>query len=158
MISIQELGAIGETLGGIAVVATLFYLSVQVKHVRSETRRMSLIESNRVYNDIFIGAMNSPDLARVIMKAASDYESLQVDEQFMLTQYLGATINATEISCDAIAQDGFKSEEVGSADALLSYFFSSPGTLEHWNAYESNYTPPFRQTVNEYLTAKRVST
>ncbi len=95
--------------------------------------------------------MNSPELANVVMKATADYASLQVAEKFMLTQYLGATINATEISCHAIAHGGFRNEEAGSVEGLLAYFFSLPGALEHWNAYESGYTLPFRQVVNKYL-------
>lgn len=150
MMTFQELGALGEILGGIAVIATLFYLSIQVKHVRNETKRTSLIEANRVYNDIFIGAMSSPELARVYSKAAKEYMSLTPEEKFILAQYLGATINAAEISHDAITKGGFGSDEIGSIEALLNHFFSLPGANEFWAASSSYYTPSFRRRVDEH--------
>jgi len=36
----EEIGAIGQVLGSIAVFVTLVYLSVQVNHARQETRRL----------------------------------------------------------------------------------------------------------------------
>ena len=151
MMTIQELGSLGEILGGIAVIATLFYLAIQLKHVRKETKRASLIEANRVYNDIFLGAINSPDLARVVTKASREPASLEAEEQFILSQYLAATINAAEISFDAIAHGGFGSDEVGSMESILNHFFSLPGAPEYWENYSSNYTPPFIRRVNEHL-------
>jgi len=35
----DAVGAIGEVLGSVAVLVTLGYLAVQVKHARAETRR-----------------------------------------------------------------------------------------------------------------------
>ena len=152
--TLQDLGALGEILGGIAVIATLFYLAVQLKHVRKETKRASLIEANRVYNDIFLAVINSPDLARVVTKAAKELGSIDAEEQFILTQYLASVINAAEISFDAIANGGFSSDEVGSMEALLNHFFSLPGAAEHWANFHESYTPPFIRRVNDHLADK----
>ena len=40
--TVMELGALGEFLGVFALVATLIYLSIQVRHARSESEKAVL--------------------------------------------------------------------------------------------------------------------
>lgn len=37
--TIQELGAIGELIGGVAVIATLIYLTIQTRQAKQHTKR-----------------------------------------------------------------------------------------------------------------------
>jgi len=41
--TIMELGALGEFLGVFALVATLIYLAIQVRHARNESEKVVLI-------------------------------------------------------------------------------------------------------------------
>ena len=67
--SIQDLGAIGEILGGIAVLVTLIYLAIQTrtntKALRAQTHQQ-IAESRR--NNLFL-FFEYPDLYQAVIKA-----------------------------------------------------------------------------------------
>ena len=155
--TLQDLGSLGELISGIAVLITLIYLSIQMKQVKNSTQRSSIIESNQVFNDIFLASMTSPDFAKVLDKASADYQALESHEKIMLTQYLAAYINAVEISIDLITHGEFDQELASDVDALLSGFFDYPGALEHWTQYEMNYTASFRVEVKRFMDKKHIT-
>ena len=71
----EALGAIGEVLGGIVVIGTLFYLAVQMKHLRAET-----ISSRLVQNSVATRELNQMLLSRsdLVVKANA---ALELDER-----------------------------------------------------------------------------
>ena len=44
---IMELGAIGELVGGVAVIGSLIYVGLQVRHSAEQARQTNLIERSR---------------------------------------------------------------------------------------------------------------
>ena len=55
----EAIGAIGEIIGAVAVVATLFYLARQIKDGSKQIKMASLAELNTLYNDGFLPIYNS---------------------------------------------------------------------------------------------------
>jgi len=52
MINWNAMGAIGETVGALAVVVTLVYLSRQISYMRSQIRRQQSQDFNEMFNAI----------------------------------------------------------------------------------------------------------
>ncbi len=79
---ILELGAIGELVGGAAVLVTLIYLALQVRHgnevEKSETHRAFVSDWNRQVLMPFSGAESGPFLRR----ANADFDGLSDDDKF----------------------------------------------------------------------------
>ena len=83
--TIQDWGAIGELVGAFAVLATLIYLSLQIKQ-SSKTQRAQThqqMSSDRATNLRLI--IENPELRTAIAKAAAG-ESLTEDEQTIVKQ------------------------------------------------------------------------
>jgi len=67
----EEVGAIGQVLGSIAVIITLAYLAVQVSHARREMQR-SLVEGRgEVLRELYLTRATDPRLNGLIIKASS---------------------------------------------------------------------------------------
>jgi len=81
---IQELGAIGELVGGVAVIATLIYLAVQVKQSTAAMR--SVTHQTQVDSQVAVNSSiaNDPALAALIAKANEDYSVLEPSEEIRL--------------------------------------------------------------------------
>ena len=62
----EAIGAVGETLGSIAVLLTLVYLSFQVKHARSEFRHSIAQQRFDTHRSLTMAAVTSDDLARIM--------------------------------------------------------------------------------------------
>ena len=73
---IQDWGAIGELIGGLAVLVTLFYVALQIRH---NTRAIRLSTGHAVteeFRDMFALMAEHNDLAELIYKAANDAASI----------------------------------------------------------------------------------
>ena len=67
--SIMELGALGEFLGVFALVATLIYLSVQVRHARNESTHAVLEARATGIREMSMAAATSDGLSAAMSKA-----------------------------------------------------------------------------------------
>ena len=89
---IIELGAIGEMVGAIAVVATLFYLARQVRGSKQSTDFLTEQAIALQFNQINGQVSANPEVARVWRVGLAHPETLEPDAyvQFhtLLTQYL----------------------------------------------------------------------
>ena len=65
----DAVGAIAESLGAVAVLATLVYLSVQVRHARAEQRNATLESRTDALREMHLSVATSPSLAAAFVKA-----------------------------------------------------------------------------------------
>ena len=93
--NIMELGALGEFVGSIGVIATLVYLAVQIRqnsrqigeNVRS-LKRSEMNETMRTYSALRGLVMSDESLADIIVRGREDYDSLSKTEQERARNYL----------------------------------------------------------------------
>ena len=67
--TVMELGALGEFLGVFALVATLIYLSIQVRHARSESEKAVLEARTTGVRDLYLNLATSEGLSAAMVKA-----------------------------------------------------------------------------------------
>ena len=88
---IMELGAIGELVGGVAVVASLVYVGLQVRQSNQLNRTESIRSFARDYN-AFLAQFREPEFLELFQRAAVDFNSLSGREKsqthFMLLNHL----------------------------------------------------------------------
>lgn len=65
----DAIGAIGELLGSLAVLATLGYLALQVRHSRSESRAALLQHRSDAARQLWLARATNPELASVLEMA-----------------------------------------------------------------------------------------
>ena len=77
---IMELGAIGELVGGVAVIATLIYLAIQVRQSNNLARGAAELEAGRMNMDYMrLGAEG--DYASVYSRMRYEPDSISEDER-----------------------------------------------------------------------------
>jgi hypothetical protein len=79
--SLEQLGNIGEFIGGLAVIASLIYLAVQI---RQNTKSVRLQVEQAIKRDTFDlrrSAIENPEIADLYTKAISDFDSLSPGER-----------------------------------------------------------------------------
>ena len=67
--TIMELGALGEFLGVFALVATLIYLSIQVRYTRDESEKAVLEARTTGIRELALSAATSEGLSAALVKA-----------------------------------------------------------------------------------------
>jgi hypothetical protein len=85
--SIEDLGNLGEFIASIAVLVSLAYLAVQVRlntsQLRANEKALLRSENNEVmqgYSALRGHVMTDPSLAGILVRARSDYASLESEE------------------------------------------------------------------------------
>ncbi len=107
LVNWDAIGAVGEIVGAVAVVATLFYLARQIRDSTQQAKMASVAELNALYNDAFLPIYNNRESMAIWVKGASVPEELDEVEReifflFMrrllnpfdtaVTQYMGGTL------------------------------------------------------------------
>ena len=150
--TIQEIGAIGEFVSGIAVLITLIYLSMQVRQFKADTRRQITEVGNQLFNDISIGLMTSPELAKVRAKAQQDYDSLEPYEIEMLEGFLSASFSASEAVFDNLTNNSVSGYDHSKAEDIAALVTTYAGAKQFWKKYKTAYGEDFANTVDKLIT------
>ena len=147
-LSIQDWGAIGEIFGGVAVVATLIYLSVQLKQT-SAAIKISTAETGTTHNAaVWREIIANPGLACIILKGNENVESLDEEEYMRYMLAINMQLRFFEhqflLNQQGALPDGFWTGMHGSIrDTIIPI-----GAKYAWNEQRHLYTPAFREYVD----------
>ena len=83
----EAVAAIAELIGALAVVITVAYLAVQIR--QNTKTAQSLVQQGMLDNihSLRLALSQDPELARLLIKANQDYESLASDEALRFEQF-----------------------------------------------------------------------
>ena len=156
--TIQDWGAIGEMIGGIAVVVSLVYLAVQIRQntqqmVRSaEASRLAAFERNiESANAIRELLIVHPEIASLMLRGLESYDDLESTERFRfgmlmrntLTAYQGAYLRHVALGGDSIDFEG--------AGQQMDSILCTPGARAWLEQNKTDWRPEFREYVESRL-------
>lgn len=85
--TLNELGSLGEFTSGLAVVVTLIYLALQIRHntraVRSSMHQDMVESTLRIAESL----SDNPDVGRIVLKADDDYDNLTKEAKIRFEAY-----------------------------------------------------------------------
>lgn len=144
----DAIAAIGEIAGAVAVVATLFYLAVQV-------RQSAKVNKIQTFDSIFHGLtshtneMFSARNAGLLVKGFKGFENLSPEEKLRFDSLLANLFNYAETSFRA-ARDGFLGEDTVKNWSwyLRSKFLAYSGVREWWEKSAGQYPSDFRDWID----------
>ena len=84
--SIQDLGAISELLGSVAVIVSLVYLAVQVRRNAEATRSSTYQAIVAEFGAINTAMTSTPDLSSLFVNGLEEFDSRSADERAELSQ------------------------------------------------------------------------
>jgi hypothetical protein len=86
-VTLNELGSLGEFISGLAVVVTLIYLALQIRHntraVRSSMHQDMIESTLRIAESL----SDNENVGRIVLKADEDYENLTREERIRFEAY-----------------------------------------------------------------------
>jgi hypothetical protein len=139
---IMELGAIGELVGGVAVIASLLYVGLQVRQSTEQARQSNAIEraqagreAARDFNDLAL-AMTDPDFMLLLRKATADFGGLPRNDQARLHNWLSTRVTHT-VSILQARRDGLMEEEFAEIwIRALAAWVATPGIQQWWTQFK----------------------
>lgn len=156
--TLQEWGALGELIGGIAIIVSLIYVGVQVKDSAKATRSAAAndasvsmqawyleLGSNRQASDIWLNAMRSP-------------EPLSTHDEFQFLMSMHAVFLGFQ-NCYLLSQEGTLDPEIREALTFAIIAVKDlPGMDRYWRQRKGFLHSGFTRYVDELRTRDPIET
>lgn len=94
----EAIGAIGEILGAMAVLATLLYLAAQIRQNSRFVQAATYHSTTRARNDFNFAVATTPDLSALLMRAGDKGVTLDAEEQQRFDAVMWGLFNLFEDS------------------------------------------------------------
>ena len=158
MINWDAVGAIGEIVGALAVILTLFYLARQLRHnseiVESHTKELrlsALQDTASSFSHLRDPIIRDPDVADIWQKATTDYNALSGVEKLRADSMLQEFFFARQGVFNRYL-DGDYDQWANHSDGLIKQFFRFHGIQQYWSkASPVMYQREFVDEINQLL-------
>ena len=127
----DAIGAVGEIIGAAAVVATLFYLALEMKRSRVASEAQGTVSSNQFHSRWRIALMENATLSAALAKANIG-EALAETEKVQLYAFADELFTASAVSYANTMSSGSVHDVEGEYEYLASVLRENPGLLPHW--------------------------
>lgn len=147
---LEALGNIGDFVGGIAVIITLFYLAIQIRGNSRATRLAAMQSTMLAAQNIGKLPAQDRDLARVVRVGLTAPDKLDPDEFQQFRYYM---LNMLRVHEDMFVQHqaGVIDDETWAARGeSLRTLVSLPGGRRIWGT-SSAYRADFREWLDSHL-------
>jgi hypothetical protein len=118
-VTLNELGNLGEFISGLAVVITLVYLALQIRHNTRAVRSSMHQDMNESTLRIAESLSDNENVGRIVLKADEDYDSLT--------------------SVERIRFDAYAERVFGNFESVFYSYRNSMIEQDLWDAWESSY-------------------
>ena len=109
-----------------------------------------LRDVNELLNDLHNATMTSPDLAKVLVKAGIETESLEPWEELMLNNYHSSYMNSLEIIGEHVFQSTVDLPDTELRRAI-SHYLKQPGAVASWQANRGFYADKWKKFADEQV-------
>lgn len=146
--SIQDWGAIGEIVGGLAVVLTLIYLSVQIRQTSNALQAASMNTSSEANVRVMHEIITHPELVDLLVKGGRQgLGALTENEKIRYINWINASMRFFEnhymmYIAKGLPQKAWDNDESGIAELL-----KSRGAKEAWETQKHLFSDDFIERV-----------
>ncbi len=140
---IMELGAIGELVGGLAVIGSLIFVGLQLRQNNRLTRAEAIRSYTRELSHSVLTPMVDPATAHTLRQGLNDFRSLSKEEQILshaqFTKIMHRAQTEFLLRREGLVQEEFAESRLGIDIGMIK----SPGTAQWWEVARRGYVPAF---------------
>jgi hypothetical protein len=141
----EALGALAEIVVAAAVVITLLYLAIQVRHSNRQTEIDSLRHTCDSSNELISTFSSSVATASILNRGRESFESLNPDEKLIFELLHVRVLNLIRSWHHQATQKSMGSEfkygQIENIDGVIGWFFGYSGSAEVWNKVSRMFVP-----------------
>lgn len=147
MINWEAVGAVGETVGALAVVVTLIYLATQIRTQNRESRLAAVHELTEAFRAAIM-SFQDPNLAAIFVKAKTGFADLPEEERLQFIAMIHGVLRVWEDAYYQYRQDRLDERLWHAMVTQFSGYFSLPGVQRVWEIRKQAYSEDFRNFVD----------
>ena len=149
----DAIGAIGQVLGSIAVFVSLVYLAVQIRRSTTQARADAFVKLNGMAQDFTLRLASDLNLARTLIAANGDWNSLPSEGQFQAHMLNLAEAQMYECWYQMMSHGQIDEGTYESRENYIAARFMAPGGRYWWNHHNYLLDPKFIARINARATS-----
>lgn len=130
---IEALGNIGDFVGGIGVVITLFYLAFQIRASRLQTLAEDTTNAVNEWLSAQTRWLQTEESINLVRRALHNYEGLSADEKGMFSGYMMDLNAAYQTALNLSAKGQLDSRQFQQIEDAMAAYLNCQGAGEWWN-------------------------
>ncbi len=146
--NIQDLGAIGEIIGGVAVIATLIYLAMQIKQANVATHRNMYAQAATALSEYWLALAKDPELYESFTTMLRAPETLSEADRNRGYLVMDSYLSLMESYFLHNRQYGEQLSQERWGRMLLR-LFDTPGGQEYWRRRRASFHADFAKYLDE---------
>ena len=141
----DAIGAVAESVGALAVLITLVYLTIQVR-VGNKQRELEALRHNwDGLNGMCELFSESTEKASIVLRGRESLKSL-APEEYLVFEFMHIRIlNTIEIwymqLIETSSPGEYRDQQLENIRGVITYFFNYEGTLEIWEKVKHTFVP-----------------
>ena len=155
--TLNELGNLGEFISGLAVVVTLVYLALQIRHntraVRSSMHQDMIESTLRIAESV----SDTEDLGRIVLHADEDYDELTDIERIRFDAYAERVFNNFESVFYSYRNSMIEEDLWESWESSYLTDISRASMRRYWQEERPQHLRDFMDFVNEFYRTRPAS-
>lgn len=152
----DAIGAIGETVGAVAVVISLVYLAIQMRSQNRETRLSTINSSLTTWNSLMAMVAENSELADIWNRGLKN-EELSEGQEVQFRAFANSYLR--------VAEGLYLQHLEGRLDERIwlgigkgtTVFLSAPGIHRFWSLRKDWYSPEFREFIEGEIESSQVT-
>jgi len=129
---LEDLGNLGDFIGGVAVVVTLIYLAFQIRHNTMSVEAAAVQSASQSFADIVESFARDPEMMKLYLTGTRDYEGLSGEERQRFAAIMGSMLHRFEGLVVLSDRGILPPRSWDGAVNRLRGAFARPGTLAWW--------------------------
>ena len=143
----DAIGALGELVGATAVVFSLIYLSVQIRH-SSNTSQDSATRDIFIAITAHLGVMSEPHNKDVLLKGLLDFDGLEPSEKMTFDKLMTGFVTLAESIFISAGAEIVRDESMENfAFYLRTRYLAYPGTRQWWDGAKGSFVVEAQEWV-----------
>lgn len=140
--TLQDWGALGELIGGVAIIVSLLYVGLQIRHSTSATRAATSQAFITQYNDLLY-QLTREEVRDIYWRGLPGISHLQGSEHACFSGLMAMIFRTYEIFYLEKSEGRFDSKIWRGYTQLLRDLMSNPGPREYWELRRHQYSDEF---------------
>ncbi len=148
--NIQDFGAIGELVGGIAVIATLLYLSVQVRQANVSTHRNMYAQAATAVSNFWLELAKDDDLYATyvaMLRQPEDLTAKDLDRAHLVMDSYLSLMESYYLHNQEYGEQ-LSQERWG---RILARMIGTTGGREYWKVRRSYFHSKFAEYLDSFV-------
>ena len=149
--TLQDLGSVGEFLGGLAVLVSLIYLALQIRQNTTSVRAATSASVSESLSRFTETLISQPELARLWFQGISNYDSLEDQARNQFGMALLTYMRRVENAFYQHARGFVDPDHWQTTERILTRSMSRPGVLRWWSESKPLFSDRFVEFVERHI-------